>query len=85
MGRGQTTNRRRTTGRGQTTGRRQATSRRQDHGPGRFRARGETPGNGVEYQPDGHAGPQTSHERHRQEVLLRVARISDALNQRLAL
>ena len=56
-----------------------------DQGPWRFQARGETPGNGVEYQPDGHAGPQTSHERHRQEVLLRVVRISDALNQRLAL
>ncbi len=37
------------------------------------------------YPHDGHAAPVTARERHRREVLLRVARISDALNQRLAL
>lgn len=33
---------------------------------------------------DGHGGPVTD-ERHRREVLQRVVRISEALNQRLAL
>ncbi len=37
------------------------------------------------YPHDGHTAPVTARERHRREVLLRVARISDALNQRLAL
>ena len=43
-------------------------------------------GNGVrEYTADGHAAPLSAHDQHRRQVLLRVARISAALNQRLAL
>ncbi len=37
------------------------------------------------YPHDGHAARVTARERHRREVLLRVVRISDALNRRLAL
>lgn len=33
---------------------------------------------------DGHASPAPAPDQHRPEVLLRVVRISDALNQRLA-
>ncbi len=55
-----------------------------DHESGQFRARAETRGNGVGYLPDGDAGPETPHDRHRREVLLRVVRVSDALNHRLA-
>lgn len=43
-------------------------------------------GNGAaEYAADGDAAPLSSHDQHRHEVLVRVVRISDALNQRLAL
>ncbi len=55
-----------------------------DQESGRSQVRAEPPGNGVEYLPDGHAGPPSLYERQRHEVLLRVVRISDALNQRLA-
>ena len=40
---------------------------------------------GREYPPDGHAGPATALQQQRREILLRVVRVSDALNQRLAL
>jgi hypothetical protein len=53
--------------------------------PVRSRARAEPSGIGAEYLPEGHAGPPSLHQRRRYEVLLRVVRISDALNQRLAL
>ena len=57
-----------------------------DEGFGPFAAANGTGGRDLrEYPRDGHAGPETPHEQHRREVLLRVARISDALNQRLAL
>ena len=51
----------------------------------RPQARAGSSGSGVEYLPDGQAGPPSLHERQRREVLQRVVRISDALNQRLAL
>ena len=56
-----------------------------DQESGRSQARAGPSGTGVEYLPDGHAGPPSLRERQRHEVLLRVVRISDALNQRLAL
>ena len=56
-----------------------------DHESGQFRRRAEIRGNGVGYLPDADAGPETADDRHCREVLLRVVRISDALNQRLAL
>ena len=48
---------------------------------------GSTPGgNGAaEYAADGHAAPPGAHDQRRHQVLVRVVRISDALNQRLAL
>ena len=48
---------------------------------------GATPGgNGAaEYAADGQAAPPSAHDQHRHQVLVRVVRISDALNQRLAL
>ena len=54
------------------------------HESGQFRARAGARGDGVGDQPDDDAGPQTPRDRHRREVLLRVVRISAALNQRLA-
>jgi hypothetical protein len=42
-------------------------------------------GNGVrEYPADGHPSPLSADDQHRRQVLLRVVRISAALNQRLA-
>jgi hypothetical protein len=42
-------------------------------------------GNGTaEYAADGDAAPLSAHDQHRHQVLVRVVRISDALNQRLA-
>ncbi len=38
-----------------------------------------------QYPHDGRAASVTDHEQHRREILLRVVRISDALNRRLAL
>jgi len=46
---------------------------------------GASGGSGREYPPDGHAGPATAHQQQRREILLRVVRVSGALNQRLAL
>lgn len=40
---------------------------------------------GVNDAADGHAAPLSAHDEHRHQVLVRVVRISDALNQRLAL
>jgi hypothetical protein len=46
----------------------------------------EPRGNGVrEYLADGRAGPVSAHGQDRRQVLVRVVRISDALNRRLAL
>ena len=43
-------------------------------------------GNGAaEYAADGHGAPPSAHDQDRHQVLVRVVRISDALNQRLAL
>jgi hypothetical protein len=57
-----------------------------DHEAGPHPAGPESGGNGVrEYPRDGHAGPAPAQDQHRREILLRVVRISDALNQRLAL
>ncbi len=53
------------------------------HGPARIRARAQAAG--ADHPPDGNAGLATPHEQRRREVLLRVVRISAALNQRLAL
>jgi len=55
-----------------------------DQESGWSQARAEPSGPGVADLPDGHAGPPGLHQRQRHEVLLRVLRISDALNQRLA-
>jgi hypothetical protein len=38
-----------------------------------------------EHLADGQASPLSAHGQHRHQVLVRVVRISDALNQRLAL
>jgi hypothetical protein len=38
-----------------------------------------------EYPPDGHASSAASRDQRRCEVLMRVVRISEGLNQRLAL
>jgi len=59
---------------------------RPDHESGP-RPEGAGPGgNGVrEYAADGKAAPLSAHDQHRHQVLVRVVRISDALNQRLAL
>lgn len=38
----------------------------------------------AEYAADGDAAPLSAHDQHRHQVLVRVVRISDALNQRLA-
>ncbi len=53
------------------------------HEPAQIRARVQGPG--AQHPPDGHAGLASPHEQRRREVLLRVVRISDALNQRLAM
>jgi hypothetical protein len=55
------------------------------HESGQLRDRAETRGNGAGHLPDGDAGPESPRDRQRREVLQRVVRISDALNQRLAL
>ena len=55
------------------------------HEPAQIRARAQAQGPGAQHPPDGHAGLADPHEQRRREVLLRVVRISDALNQRLAL
>lgn len=57
-----------------------------DHESGQLPAGAENGRHGVrEYQRDGHGGPVSVRDQHRREVLLRVVRISDTLNQRLAL
>lgn len=57
-----------------------------NHEAGQLTARARAEGHGArQYPHDGHAAPVTAHEQHRREILLRVVRISDALNQRLAL
>jgi hypothetical protein len=59
---------------------------RRDHGSGPLPAGAGPGGNGVrEHLADGQAGPLSAHGQHRHQVLVRVVRISDALNQRLAL
>jgi hypothetical protein len=59
---------------------------RRDHESGPLPAGAGPRGNGArEYLADGHAGPVPAHDQHRRQVLVRVVRISDALNQRLAL
>ncbi len=65
---------------------------RDGHGVGEYPRDGhgvrEYPRDGHEvreYQRDGHGGPVSARDQHRREVLLRVVRISDTLNQRLAL
>jgi hypothetical protein len=46
----------------------------------------EPRGNGArEYLADGRVGPVSAHDQHRRQVLVRVVRISAALNRRLAL
>jgi hypothetical protein len=58
--------------------------RRDDSGP--FPAAAGNRGHArPEHPQDGHDGPVPAHDQDRREVLLRVVRISDALNQRLAL
>jgi hypothetical protein len=57
-----------------------------DHDAGQLPAGAGADGHGLrDDRHDGHARPVTGQEQHRREVLLRVVRISDALNQRLAL
>jgi len=59
---------------------------RPDHESGPLPAGAEPAGNGVrEYRADGHPAPLSAYDQHRRQVLVRVVRISDALNQRLAL
>jgi hypothetical protein len=59
---------------------------RLDHGSGPLPAGAKPGGNGaVEYAADGHPVPPSAHDQHRRQVLVRVVRISDALNRRLAL
>lgn len=59
---------------------------RLDHESGPLPAGAEPGGNGMpEYVADGHAAPPGAHDQHRHQVLVRVVRISAALNQRLAL
>ena len=59
---------------------------RPDHEPGPLPAGAGPGGNGLrEYAADGHAVPLSADDQHRRQVLLRVVRISAALNQRLAL
>jgi hypothetical protein len=59
---------------------------RLDHESGPLPAGARPRGNGAaEYAADGYAEPLSAHDEHRHQVLLRVVRISDALNQRLAL
>ena len=56
-----------------------------DHGSGPFPADAGADGHGLRGdRRDGHGGPVTGGQ-HRREVLARVVRISEALNQRLAL
>jgi hypothetical protein len=59
---------------------------RLDHESGPLPAGAKPGGNGaVEYAADGHSAPLSAHDQHRHQVLVRVVRISAALNQRLAL
>lgn len=56
-----------------------------DHGSGPLPADAEADSHGPRRgRRDGHGGPVTDRQ-HPHEVLLRVVRISEALNQRLAL
>jgi hypothetical protein len=57
-----------------------------DHGPGPLPAGAGAAGHGPrgDRRDDGH-GDQVTGGQHRREILLRVVRISEALNQRLAL
>ena len=59
---------------------------RLDHESGPLPAGAKPGSNGpAEYAADGHAAPLSAHDQHRHQVLVQVVRISDALNQRLAL
>ena len=59
---------------------------RRDQVPAPFAAGAEPGGRGVHEHPaDGHAGPLSPQDQDRHEVMLRVIRVSDALNRRLAL
>ena len=57
-----------------------------DHEFRQLQSRAEAAGHrGAKYPRHGEAAPASAHDQDRREVLLRVVRISDALNQRLAL
>ena len=59
---------------------------RLDHESGPLPAGAKPGGNGAaEYAADGHAAPLSADDQPRHRVLVRVGRISAALNQRLAL
>ena len=57
-----------------------------DQDSGQLPAGAEAGGRSARDQPrEGYAGPVPARDQHRREVLVRVALISEALNQRLAL
>ena len=59
---------------------------RPDHESGPLQTRAQAAGlRGAAYPRHADAAPASAHDQARREILLRVVRISDALNQRLAL